>query len=72
MSSIIAANIQTWRQKVNDGTITADEMREAIAAIRGERLGASQNSDASRTKKAATKAKAAPINSDDLLGELGI
>jgi hypothetical protein len=47
-------------------------MREAIAAIRVERLGASTVSDASRAKKSTAKEKAKPIDSDDLLSELGI
>lgn len=72
MSTVIAANLQLWRQKALDGTITQDEMREAIAAIRNERLGASKVSDASRERKSTTKAKAAPVDSDALLGQLGI
>lgn len=72
MSTVIAANLQLWRQKALDGTITQDEMREAIAAIRSERLGASQTSDASRERKSTAKAKAAPVDSDALLGELGL
>jgi hypothetical protein len=38
--------------KVRDGTITQDEMREAIAAIRKERVMASEKSTTSRAKKA--------------------
>jgi hypothetical protein len=72
MSEVILSNIQLWRQKCRDGSITLDEMREAIAAIRKERVQASETSTASKTKKAAAKAKEAPINSDDLLSELGL
>lgn len=72
MSTVIAANLQLWRQKVRDGTITQDEMREAVAAIRTERLVASKTSDASRERKSTAKAKAAPVDSDALLGELGL
>ena len=72
MSNTIAANIQHWRQIVASGEATPEQMREAIAAIRVERLGASTVSDSSRAKKATAKEKAAPINSDDLLSELGI
>lgn len=72
MSSTIAANIQLWRQKVADNTITDEEMTAAIAAIRVERLSASTTSDASRERKSTAKAKAAPIDSDALLGELGL
>ena len=28
------AKIQLWRQKAREGTLTQDEMREAIAALR--------------------------------------
>lgn len=69
MSQVITSQIQLWRQKSRDGTITAEEMREAIAAIRKERHGASEKSETSRTKRVAAKT---PVNSGDLLGELGI
>lgn len=72
MSEIIAGSIQIWRQKSLDGTITIAEMRQAIAAIRAERVGASEKSSASRERKATTKAKAASIDSNDLLAELGL
>ena len=72
MSEIINEKIQEWRRKSADGSITLDEMREAIAAIRKERVNAQETSTKSRAKKADAKAKAQPINSDDLLGELGL
>lgn len=80
MSDVIAEKIQLWRQKSQDGTITLDEMREAIAAIRKERVNAQEKSTTSRTRKAkaeqssggTTSSKSAPINGDDLLSELGI
>ena len=70
MSEVIMSNIQIWRQKAADGTITLEEMRQAIAAIRKERVGASEKSDTSRAKKATAAAKKAPIDSDALLNEL--
>lgn len=70
MSEVIAGSIQIWRQKSLDGTITIDEMRQAIATIRSERIGAGAKSEASRERKSTAKAKAAPIDSDALLGEL--
>ena len=72
MSVVIQTNIQLWRQKSRDGTITLDEMRQAIASIRQERIGAGAVSAVSTERKAAAKAKKVPINSDDLLTELGI
>lgn len=72
MSAVISSQIQLWRQKAADGTLTLDEAKEAIAAIRKERTAASATSDTSRTRKSTAKAKAAPIDSDALLGELGL
>jgi hypothetical protein len=71
-SEHIAMNVQLWRQKAREGTLTLEETRAAIAAIRKERIGASAVSAASTEKKSAAKEKAKPINSDDLLSELGL
>ena len=69
MSPEMQAQIQLWRQKAREGTLTQDEMREAIAALRQDRVAAAGVSAASRAKKSATAAKKA-VNSDDLLSEL--
>lgn len=69
-SEVIQANLQLWRQKALAGTLTLEESREAIAAIRKERAGASEKSTAAKTTRTAAKAKNAPIDSDKLLGEL--
>lgn len=66
MSTVINSKLQLWRQKVADGSITLEEIKEAMAAIRKEREGASVRSDSAREKKA----KAPAIDSDKLLGEL--
>ena len=66
MSQVITSQIQIWRQKVRDNTITQDEMRQAIEAIRKERVGSSEKSAVSRAKKAPKP----EINSDDLLAGL--
>lgn len=71
MSEVILSNIQIWRMKSREGTMTVEDSRAAIAAIRKERVGASEVSAKSGVKKAATAAKKAPVNSDDLLSELG-
>ena len=71
MSDLINEKIQGWRRKSADGTITMEEMREAIAAIRKERVAASETSTKSRAKKTAAKANEV-IDSDGLLGELGL
>jgi hypothetical protein len=70
MGDVILSNVQIWRQKARDGTITVEEMRDAINAIRKDRIGASAVSAASKTKTATAKAKAAPIDSDAMLDSL--
>lgn len=70
MSEVINANVQLWRQKAADGSITMEEMVEAIKAIRKERVGAQEVSTKSRSTTAKKKAAAEPINSDDLLSGL--
>jgi len=72
MSETIAMNIEIWRKKCRDGTITKEEMRDALAAIRKDRIGASATSAASKEKKAVKAAKEAapPIDSDALIDQL--
>lgn len=67
MSEVILTQIQIWRQKAQDGTMTPEEQREAIQAIRKERVGASEVSKVSRARTATAKAKAAPIDGEALL-----
>lgn len=67
MSEVIQSKLQEWRQKSRDGTITPEEMREAIAAIRKERVGASIVSSGARAKRVTAKEKLAAIDSDKLL-----
>ena len=71
MSTVTSTQIQLWRQKVADNTITKDELREAIAAIRKERVESSVKSTASRAK-AAPKAAKATINADDVLAKFAL
>lgn len=72
MSDVINERVQEWRRKSAEGTMTLEEMKEAIAAIRKERVNAQETSTKSKAKKAVAAAKAAPIDSDGLLGELGL
>lgn len=62
----LQARIAAWRQKAADGTITLDEMKEAIIVMRESRRSASVEAKASRAS-GGTKAKA---NADDLLNQL--
>lgn len=70
MSEVILSNIQIWRQKAADGTLTIEETRQAIAAIRKERVGAAAVSATSKANKAAAAAKKAPVDSDALIDGL--
>lgn len=63
------AKIQLWRQKAIEGTLTKEEMREAIVLMRGERRSAAVASETAR-KTAAKKTKP-QLDGDDLLAELG-
>lgn len=66
-SDVIDKNISYWRKKAREGTLSVEEMREALALIRVERVSADSVSAKSTTKRVAAKAKAQPIDSDELL-----
>lgn len=68
-SAELQSRMALWRQKQRDGTLTQDELKEAIAMMRSERMQLATTSGGSRTNKA-TKAKAGKPSSDDLLNEL--
>ena len=55
--------IEIWKQKAVAGTLSDDEMKQAIAVMRGGRVAASETS-------AKAKSKAAPIDSDSILDNL--
>ena len=59
--------IAIWRQKAIDGTLTVEEMKEAIQVMRGDRRGAAIASDKARKAEAGVAIPTA----DDLLAELG-
>ena len=63
------AKIQLWRQKAREGTMTVEEYREVIAALRQDRVAAAGASASSKERKATAKAKK-DIDSDGLLNEL--
>lgn len=66
MSPELQSKIAVWRQKAVNGNLTLDEMKEAIAALRADRVGAAVASTTSR----ASKVKAPAPNAADLLSEL--
>lgn len=58
--------ITTWRQKAAEGTLTLDEMKEAIVALRQGRVAAAAASQTAKRKVA----KAAVPSAEDLLSDL--
>lgn len=70
MSDVINEKIQEWRRRSLEGTMTTADYREAIESIRKERVQAQETSTKSKARKA--KEKPENIDSDDLLGELGL
>lgn len=67
-SAELQSKMIVWRQKCIDGTITKEELTEAMKALRGEREAAA----AASAPKRVAKAKAAIPSADDLLGEIGM
>lgn len=68
MSPELQSKISIWRAKAAAGTLTQEEMREAIVALRADRVGAAIASD--KSKRA--KAKAEIPDAGDLLKEMGL
>jgi hypothetical protein len=60
----IIAKVANWRQKARDGTISLEEMKEAIQFLRADR-----EAMPAAAKKGTAKA---PVNANDLLKELGL
>jgi plasmid rolling circle replication initiator protein Rep len=63
----IQSKIAVWRQKALDGTLTLEEMKEAVKLMREGRVSAASASDSSRRKTAKAEIKSA----DEMLDELG-
>lgn len=61
--------ILNFRQKVNNGTITREELKEGLALLAKARAGAHATSAASKERKSSAAAKK-NVNSDALLSEL--
>lgn len=61
--------LSIWRRKCQDGTITLEEMRESVAALRANRMSSAEAAAKSKSggKK---KAAAAPVDAGSLLDQL--
>lgn len=68
LSPEVQSQFAVWRQKSLEGTITLEEMKAAVAALRGDRRAAA----AAATGGKSRSSRAAPRAADDMLGELGI
>jgi hypothetical protein len=64
----LQSKIASWRQRAAEGTLTLDEMREAVVHLRAGRLSAASAVNAAR--KSSAKRSVAP-GAEDMLGELG-
>lgn len=69
MSPETQQRIAFLRLKAAENTITLDEMKEAVALLRGDRARAAVTSEKSRATK--NKARAEIKSADDMLDELG-
>lgn len=61
--------IQQWRQQCRDGTMSAEDYKQVILHLRGDRAKAAQPTAGSRVTKSRTAAAKKP-DGDALLGEL--
>ena len=66
MSPELNAKVAVWRARALNNTLTEEDMKEAIIAMRGDRVGAHVASDKSRR----SKAKAEIPSADDMLAEM--
>lgn len=62
--------IAEWRRKSADGTITVDELREAMKVLRQNRMSTADAAAASKKSGGKKKSPAAPIDAADLLSQL--
>ena len=71
ISPELQSKLFAWRQKAAAGTLSIEEMREAIALLREGRSAAqTAGREAAASKRASSKAPAR--SADDLLSELGL
>ncbi len=69
MTPDLQMKVSLWRQRLLAGTITKEEMIEAVSILReGRRSAAAASATSAKTR--ATAAAKPVINGDDLLGEM--
>ncbi len=62
----LQSRIAIWRAKAIDGSLTLEDMKEAVRAMRAGRISAAYSSEAARRSKAKSTVK----DGDELLKEL--
>jgi hypothetical protein len=67
LSPELQSKMLIWRQKSKEGTITIDEMKEAIIALRESRKTAAETSSSPRAK---SKSPPSDKKVEDMLSEL--
>lgn len=72
MSEVINRSVAEWRRMAREGTLTVEDQKAALAAIRVERLAAGAVSVKSGEKKARVAKSKVEVNSDDLLKQLSM
>jgi len=66
----LQSKIAGWRLRATEGTLTLDEMKEAIIYLRAGRRNAAAAASTTKRASAAGAKKTVIANSDDLLSEL--
>ena len=66
----LQSKIAAWRLKAAEGTLTLDEMKEAIVHLRAGRLSAAVAASSAKKVSASGAKKTIISNSDDLLDEI--
>ena len=61
----LQAKIASWRQRASEGTLTLDEMKEAILHLRAGRVSAANAASSAKRKKTSVAPPA-----DDMLADL--
>lgn len=71
-SEVVSRSVTEWRKKAREGTLSVEDMRQALIDMRAERLAAGAVSVKSGEKKATAAKKAQAVDSDALLRELSM
>lgn len=68
VSPELQSRIKIWRSKMDDGTITLEEMKQVVIHLRQDRRSAAAASESSGKS---TRKKAPARSAEDMLSELG-